>query len=196
MGLVLTGDFGSLEAFQAQLSAVQGLPKRVAVAAVPELQAIVADEFATSTGPYGNPWVEMKDGGDPLVSLADQVTVTATGPKIRTKTDGYLNFHHAGTRNVAKRRAAKELRAELKSRRFAAALSGESKGKKGRALRESFQAEGKGIKDAAAAISAASGIHDPKRPVIPNDEQGIPPAWVPVLEAVANAAMAAIAGGK
>jgi hypothetical protein len=193
MAFTFTGDIGAVEAFRAKLGAVSGLPKRVAVAAVPELEAIVAAEFEDSADPYGNPWAPMKDGnGDPLVVLADQVTVTASVAAIKLKTSGYLNFHNSGTRNVSKRRAAKALRSDLKARRFAAALSGESKGKAGRALRESFKAEGQGVKEAAASIAAASGVHDPKRPVIPNDAQGVPPTWGPVLESVAEAAFEAL----
>jgi len=52
--------------------------------------------------------------------------------------------------------------------------------------------ERKGIKAASENISKASGIHDPERPVIPNDSAGIPPAWTAVLDKIADKALATL----
>ena len=187
MGLHLDGDFAGLANFQAKLAAAPGLPKRVAVEAIPELRALVAQEFSASEDPYGNPWIPLKTSGPPLQPLSDEVRVTLVGgAAIRISTHGYLNFHNAGTHNIGKRSAAKKLRGELKARTSAARLSGELKGKVGRGKREALALEKKSVKETAAKVSAASGYHDPPRPVIPNDAASIPQKWAEVLDKVAS----------
>ncbi len=187
MSVSITGDFAAFAAFQTKIADIKGAPKRIALEAIPDLTALVAQEFAAGEDPYGNPWAPLKAGGSPLQPLADEVKTTLVGgTRIRVSTSGYLNFHHHGTRQLAAKSVAKKLGAELKARTSGARLSGESKGKAGRGLRESLAAEKKNLKSAAAIISKASGIHDPARPVIPNDESSIPPAWTDVLERIAN----------
>lgn len=193
MGLTVTGDFAGLANFQGRLAGAAGLPRRVAIEAIPELKALVAEEFASGEDPYGNPWAPLKDGGDPLQPLADEVKTTLVGgTTIRVSTSSYLNFHHHGTHNIAKRTAAKKLRNELKAAYAGAKDAGKLQGKAGRGLRASFAAEKKSVKANAASISTASGVHDPERPVIPNDAASIPQPWADVLEKIADRVLATL----
>ena len=166
-GLRIEGDFAALELFARQAGELKELPRLVALGSVGRLEGLTDAEFGAAADPYGNPWVPAKEpGATPLADGAGNVEVTAFGEgKIRAEALYPYNFHHTGTRSVGRKTAEKKLTKAIR----AGFLGAMSKAEK--------RAQAK-------AISAASNVHDPKRPIVPDDARGTPPAWGDVLAEV------------
>ena len=166
-----TGNPGEVKAYAKRLAHLAANSKYIAKGAAPKIAALVKKTANAGTDPYGAPHVPAKSGGKALAGAGGSgdisVRVERSGRAIKVVVDGILRFHHDGTRT--------------KGRKFQ------------KALRKKLKAEGynrAGIKGAVGdfrkqrAEGSIGKVWDPKRPLIPNETRGIPPAWkAPVLEA-------------
>ena len=156
--LTLKGDSNDLQAFGKIVGDLVKTADLTAKEVSGKIRDLVQEEFASGTDPYGNTWVPVKeDGAQPLQGLGGGVVITVSKDKIKLKTAMPEAVHNAGSRQVSKRSVAKKLR-ELGMT--------------------------KGIGKLAKNISQNSGIHDPKRQIIPSDSQGIPPKWEEALNEI------------
>lgn len=171
--MALTGDTKALEAFGKRIRKLEGVPRVVAEKASPKISALVTASFGAQSSPYGAGWVPTKSGapafggGNALGRVLVRLVGKAT---IRTSVLYPLHFHNAGTHTHGRKYQAR--------------------------MRKALRAEGYGragikgiVKEYDVARRHAGNVHDPARPMIPDEAEGIPKPWETEIRQAAHEAM-------
>ncbi len=209
--MALTGDFNALAAFHNKIKSLKGVSREIALKVSPVIEPLVDASMAAGGDAYGAGWVPKKGGGQALAgsTTGGRVLVRLVGTAtIRTSLLYPYHFHDGGTRRVGRKRMAAIRRAIVGSAtRLATADIKVPKKKKGEspyaynnrvaatmaraaARKEAVQGVKNRVSFAQQEARAAGGMHDPERPIIPREEQGIPSMWEKAIKAEAIAVMA------
>ena len=157
----LSGDFNALAAFFSKLKKLDGVSRKIAIEASPKIEALVDATIAAAQSPYGVGWKPKKGGGQALAgsSSAGRVLVRLVGKsQIKTSVLYPYHFHDGGTFSggrIAMRAVRKKLRKEGYTRKGIAGA----------------------IKQLEAGRKTAGNVHDPERPIVPRESEGIPGEW-------------------
>lgn len=211
----LTGDFKALEAFEKRLGKLKDASRAIAERVSPKIATLVTSTFGAQSTPYGIGWIPTKSGAPAFGGgdAAGRVLVRLVGKNmIRTSVLYPLHFHNAGTHFIGRKRGA------AISRRVTSGYVGavlRQSGLRGGAPRQrktesdeaylqrlqafaankAVRAAAKGMakkhaREAAEEARAAGGWHDPPRPMIPDDGDGIPRPWEDAIRVEARAVLA------
>lgn len=203
---MLTGDFAALATFYGRLRKFSEASRKIAQAVSPKVEGLVNEGFAGQHGPNGEVWPPTKSGA-PAFGGGDsggRVLSRLVGKSsVRTTVLWPLHFHQDGTHRIGRKRgraiAAKIMggyaKAVLRQHGLTGAGPRKRKGEsdaafaarverfaKAKQMRQ--EARGSAKKHAAAAVEearAAGGWHDPPRPMIPDENDAIPPTWIEVI---------------
>lgn len=210
----LKGDFSELSGFLKKLQKLPDASREIAIKFAPRTAALVGETMAAQESPYGDPWTPTKSGAPAFggASALGYVLTRLVGKNaVRTTVLYPLHFHQDGTHKVGRKRgrviARKVLGGALKSLGLKA--GGAPRQKKGESdeayarrltafnaqkeLRKRAERELKGSAQAAVdAAREAGGWHDPPRPLIPDDAQGIPALWNDAIQEIARDVMGAL----
>ncbi len=172
--VALSGDFAALKRFIAKIGGLatgdSAVAERIIDEATGPIRALVEAEFSSASSPYGDAWVPKKDGGAPFAGsdAAGRISINKVGAKALRASPAYpMHFHQDGTHSGG-RKAQRQLATKLRR-------GGAGKGD---------------IKAAKEQLRASGGVHDPARPVVPTDDEGIPTAWEDALRTAATKIMA------
>lgn len=208
--MALKGDFGELAGFLKKLQKLPGAGREIAIKLAPKTAALVGETMAAQTSPTGEPWPETKSGAPAFggSSALGHVFSRLVGKSaVRTTVLYPLHFHQDGTRRVGRKRMAAIRKGILGAagrlavglikiprkrkdespfqyeQRVAAAMARKSARKEavqGAKMRADFAAE---------QARAASGWHDPPRPMIPDEGDAIPDRWNDTIREVTSDVM-------
>lgn len=216
----LVGDVRALEAFEKRLRKLSKASQEVARALQPRTAKLVQDTVRSQASPEGAPWPATKSGapafgggdasGRVLSRLAGKLTVITTVLHP-------LHFHQEGTHAVGRKRGAAVKRAVisgyasgvLRSMGLRASAPRQRKGESDEAYRGRMDhyATARAAKSEARKVArrhaeaayqearAAGGIHDPPRPMLPQ-EGSTPAAWVQTIERTAREVLDRIVEGR
>jgi hypothetical protein len=170
----MSGDFAALRKFIAKIGGLatgsSAVASRIIDEATGPIRALIDGEFSSASSPYGDAWQPNKDGGEPFAGsdAAGRVSINKIGAKTLRASPAYpMHFHQDGTHSGG-RKAQRKLAAGLRR-----------------------QGAGKGdIKAAKEQLRASGGMHDPARPIVPTDDEGVPNAWEDALRTAATKIMA------
>ena len=162
---------GGAEDFAAFLDGVEALVSLnvdVARESAAAVRAEVAKTAASGTTPYGEAWPVTVDGGKPLPGVGDAISVETRATRIMLRIGPPWVFHHYGAGGSSQTKAAKARRRYTERKRAEAA------------------AAGKGVR---------SRFHAPRRQVLPDPGQELPPRVRAVLVANAKRIFSRAMGG-
>jgi hypothetical protein len=96
----------------AKIAALEGLPDRVALRAAGKIAAVLDEQFAAGTDPYGDPWADLKRGGPSHLTETGAMhadsSVSARGATIVVTVPDPGGFHQSGTRYMPARKPLPE----------------------------------------------------------------------------------------
>lgn len=107
---MFTGDLSKLGQFARNLGKLSAVPSRIASEAAPKIDALIREEFASASDPYGHGWasllpstIDRKQGDDRVLLRSDAVldtlrVVPMAGAGISVSIADYMGFHMAGTK--------------------------------------------------------------------------------------------------
>lgn len=79
-----------------RLREVSDIPEKVAPDVADAFQDVIRENIAAAQGPSGETWQPKKDGGSPLQTAANALTVTAQGVIVTARLIGHIARHHRG----------------------------------------------------------------------------------------------------
>lgn len=200
MGGVKGNAVEELRAYAKTLGGLKEAGKRIGAIAAPKIVARAALQAEMQCSPYGTPWQPGKAGGSVLTTspASIEVTLRNAGTAIRVRLLYPLGFHNDGTYRVGRKRGAVVRRKFIGAGLKAVGRASVPRRRKGESddafahreqrfavQRELFafarDKERKRLNPVAHQAErearAAGGVWDPKRPLIPNEGQGIPGQW-------------------
>lgn len=199
----LKSDASALKAFEAKLRKLPEASKAIARAIAPTVQELANKTIADQAGPNGEDWPATKSGAAAFAgsSTAGRILarVVKDGRAVRVTVLYPLHFHQEGTHTIGRKRSSAIRRnvlnaysgAVLKQMGLRAGAPRRRKDESDAAYQhrlERFEAAKQVRKDARSAAKkfateavdkavAAGGIHDPKRPFIPEEDDALPVSW-------------------
>ena len=204
---------GDPSAFAGFIKSIRKLPeasKEIARELSVKLSPLIGESFSAQASPEGAGWPATQTGApafldsDPLGYVLSRVV----GTTVRTALLYPLSFHQEGTRAVGRKRMAAIRRGILGAAGQAAARAIKLPRKRAdesefayqqriaiglarkAARKEAVQGAKMRADFAAEQARAASGWHDPPRPMIPEEGSAIPDSWDALIQATAREVMA------
>lgn len=198
----LVSDGGSLREFERRLRKLPEAQKSMARQIAPVCEKLANSTIEEQRSPFGEPWVATKTGVPAFLGSTTAGRILSrvvSDREVRTTVLYPLHFHQDGTHVVGRKRGASIKRGILSAYSGAVlkqmGLSGSAPRKRkdesdaayqarvakwehAKGIRKEARAQAKG--HAAAAFEearAAGGVHDPARPLIPDEGDPIPPTW-------------------
>lgn len=207
----MRGNFSELASFLQKLQKLPEASQKIARALAPKVAALVEQTVVAQTSPTGEPWPATKSGAPAFggaTALGHVFSRLAGKSTVRTTVLYPLHFHQDGTMRVGRKGGAKIRRAIVgAATRLVSVGIKVPKKKKGESefafqqrlaaimARNAARREAvKGVKNqvdfAIQQARAAGGFHDPPRPLIPAEDDPIPPKWEKTISATAREVMA------
>lgn len=92
----MTNGFAALDAHIERLRKLPNLVRDVAPDAAEAIEIELKKTIAAGTTADGKAWTPRKDGGQPLATAADALTVTAVDTTVYARLKGHIARHHKG----------------------------------------------------------------------------------------------------
>lgn len=211
----LRGDLTALGGFLRKLQKLPGASQEIARELAPVVSGLVGESFESQSSPVGAPWPATQTGAPAFggsEALGYTLTRLAGKNAIRTTVLYPLHFHQDGTKKIGKLRGRKiaskitggYVGGVLRSLGLAGSAPRRRKNesddayaarleKFAAAKRARTEAKGAAKRHAAAAVAEAreaGGVHDPARPMIPDEGDPIPIRWENPIRETARDVMA------